>query len=80
MRNFDKMKSIEVINSIADIVGPEHTVNLKEPDRVILVEIFQVRYVTFVALSPPFRLATPRHVKEGHWEAGGNQRSSIMNA
>lgn len=55
MRLFDKMKSIEVINSIAGIVAPEHTVNLKEPDRVILVEIFQVRYVTFVAFHLHFR-------------------------
>jgi tRNA acetyltransferase TAN1 len=71
MRLFDKIKSIQVINNIAGIIAPEHTVNLKEPDWVILVEIFQVRYVTFIAFSPHFRLAAPCHVKEDQGRGGG---------
>lgn len=42
LRNFNKIKRMDIINSIAAIVGPEHPVKLEEPDRVVLVELFQL--------------------------------------
>lgn len=42
MRNHSILESQAVIKMIAGMVKPEHKVNLKNPDKVILVEIFQV--------------------------------------
>lgn len=42
MRNHTILKSEAVIKMIAGMVKPEHKVNLRTPDKVILVEIFQV--------------------------------------
>lgn len=36
------MKSEVVIKNIAGMVDPRHKVNLGSPDKVVLVEIFQV--------------------------------------
>ncbi|KAM0247382.1 hypothetical protein ACHAQJ_009846 [Trichoderma viride] len=47
MRNHTILKSEAVIKMIAGMVKPEHKVNLKTPDKVILVEIFQ----TFCGVS-----------------------------
>lgn len=43
MRNHSVLESQAVIKMIAGMIKPEHKVNLKSPDKVILVEIFQVR-------------------------------------
>ncbi|KAL7892850.1 hypothetical protein HDV64DRAFT_263551 [Trichoderma sp. TUCIM 5745] len=42
MRNHTILKSEAVIKMIASMVKPEHKVNLRTPDKVILVEIFQM--------------------------------------
>ncbi|EWZ92731.1 hypothetical protein FOWG_05768 [Fusarium oxysporum f. sp. lycopersici MN25] len=42
IRNHTAFKSSEVIKKIADLVSPKHKVNLTSPDKVVLVEIFQV--------------------------------------
>lgn len=46
-RNCTHLKSMEVINDLAAIVGPEQKVNLTEPKVVILVEVFRVRSLSF---------------------------------
>lgn len=46
MRNHTILKSEAVIKMIASMVKPEHKVNLRTPDKVILVEIFQVCRIT----------------------------------
>lgn len=43
IRNHDTFKSGDVVNKIAALVGPQHKVNLSNPDKVILVEIYTVR-------------------------------------
>lgn len=42
MRNHTILKSEAVIKMVAGMVKSEHKVNLRTPDKVILVEIFQV--------------------------------------
>ncbi|KAG6041826.1 hypothetical protein E4U41_001297 [Claviceps citrina] len=42
IRNHTTFKSDEVIHKIADLIDSRHKVNLSSPDKVILVEIFQV--------------------------------------
>lgn len=42
------MKRDEVINRVAALVSPKHKVNLGNPDKVILIEIFKVGFS-----SPP---------------------------
>ncbi|PTB62471.1 hypothetical protein BBK36DRAFT_1098601, partial [Trichoderma citrinoviride] len=42
MRNHTVLESQAVIKMIAGMIKPEHKVNLKSPDKVILVEIFQL--------------------------------------
>ncbi|KAM4057980.1 THUMP domain-containing protein [Hirsutella rhossiliensis] len=42
IRNHTALKSDEVKKMIASVVGAEHKVNLSNPDKVILVEIFQL--------------------------------------
>lgn len=42
IRNHDTFKSGDVVNKIAALVGPQHKVNLSNPDKVILVEIYTV--------------------------------------
>lgn len=49
IRNHTAFKSSEVIKKIADLVSPKHKVNLSNPDKVVLVEIFQVS-------GPPSRI------------------------
>lgn len=36
------LKRDDVIKKIAGLIGPHHKVNLTAPDKVILVEVFQV--------------------------------------
>ncbi|RGP63295.1 dihydropteroate synthase [Fusarium longipes] len=47
IRNHTTFKSSEVIKKIADLVNHKHKVNLSNPDKVVLVEIFQ----TFCGVS-----------------------------
>jgi tRNA acetyltransferase TAN1 len=47
MRNHTILKSEAIIKMIAGMVKPEHKVNLRTPDKVILVEIFQVCHALF---------------------------------
>lgn len=42
IRNHKVFKSDAVIKKVASLVSPKHKVNLSSPDKVILVEIFQV--------------------------------------
>ena len=42
IRNHTAFKSDVVIKKVASLVNPKHKVNLSNPDKVILVEIFQV--------------------------------------
>lgn len=42
IRSHTAFKSDEVINKIASLVGPRHKVNLGNPDKVVLVEVFQL--------------------------------------
>ncbi|KAL7803803.1 hypothetical protein V8C44DRAFT_343141 [Trichoderma aethiopicum] len=42
IRNHTALESQAVIKMIAGMIKPEHKVNLKSPDKVILVEIFQL--------------------------------------
>lgn len=44
IRNHEGFKSEEVIKLIAGLIDEKHQVNLSKPDKVILVEIFQVRH------------------------------------
>lgn len=48
-RNCTHLKSMDVINDLAAIVGPEQKVNLTTPKTVILVEVFRVRVFVFFA-------------------------------
>jgi tRNA acetyltransferase TAN1 len=43
VRNHNVFKSDYVIKKIAEMIDPKHKVNLTNPDKVILVEVFQVR-------------------------------------
>lgn len=43
IRNHTSLKRDAVIKQIAELVGERHKVNLTKPDKVILVEIYQVR-------------------------------------
>ncbi|GKU02524.1 unnamed protein product [Fusarium langsethiae] len=47
IRNHTAFESSEVIKKIANLVSPKHKVNLNNPDKVVLVEIFQ----TFCGVS-----------------------------
>lgn len=38
-----KVDRMELINSLAGVVGPSHPVDLEEPEKVILVEGIRVR-------------------------------------
>ncbi|KAF5677245.1 dihydropteroate synthase [Fusarium heterosporum] len=52
IRNHTAFKSSEVIKKIADLVKPKHKVNLTNPDKVVLVEIFQLTSAkTFCGVS-----------------------------
>ncbi|KAL9572970.1 hypothetical protein ACKAV7_002655 [Fusarium commune] len=52
IRNHTAFKSSEVIKKIADLVSPKHKVNLTSPDKVVLIEIFQLTSVeTFCGVS-----------------------------
>lgn len=63
MRNHTILKSEAVIKMIAGMVKPEHKVNLRTPDKVILVEIFQVcRIIT--PRPPCYSLVTARDERE----------------
>ena len=42
IRNNNEVKNSELIKQIADLVDPRHKVNLSSPDKVILVDVFQV--------------------------------------
>ena len=42
IRHHASLRSDAVIKKIAGIVEPRHKVNLTSPDKVILVEVFQV--------------------------------------
>lgn len=43
IRNHSTLKRDGVIKQVADAVGPSHTVDLKNYDALILVEIYKVR-------------------------------------
>lgn len=43
MRNHNTLKRDTVIKQVASIVGPGHSVDLKNPDLTILVDIVKVR-------------------------------------
>lgn len=58
IRNHTAFKSSDVIKKIADLVNPKHKVNLSNPDKVVLVEIFQV------SGHPSFAYSTYRCVTE----------------
>ena len=50
-RNCTHLKSMDVINDLAAVVGPEQKVNLTTPKTVILVEVFRVRvFVSFACV------------------------------
>ncbi|DAZ97648.1 TPA: hypothetical protein N0F65_003966 [Lagenidium giganteum] len=40
-RNCTNLNTMDVINALAEMVGPEHKVNLSAPESVLLVEIFR---------------------------------------
>lgn len=44
IRSHNTLKRDDVIKSIANLVDPQHKVNLGAPDKVILLEIYQVRF------------------------------------
>ncbi|KAI1863666.1 hypothetical protein JX265_008883 [Neoarthrinium moseri] len=54
-RAHNSLKRDDVIKQIASLIGPRHKVNLTNPDKVIIVELFQ----TFCGMS----------VVEGDWDA-----------
>jgi tRNA acetyltransferase TAN1 len=43
IRGNNKFKRDEVIKTVADVVGPEHPVDLTNYDLMILVDVVQVR-------------------------------------
>lgn len=43
IRNHNTLKRDDVIKRIANMVDPQHKVNLGAPDKVILIDIYQVR-------------------------------------
>lgn len=50
-----------MINGVAALVSPKHKVNLGNPDKVILIEIYKVRLLLSLALlkhKPRLTLAT----------------------
>jgi tRNA(Ser,Leu) C12 N-acetylase TAN1 len=50
IRHNKELRSEDLIKKVASLVDERHKVNLSKPDKVILVEVFQVRY--------PFPLAS----------------------
>ncbi|PHH69361.1 hypothetical protein CDD83_5757 [Cordyceps sp. RAO-2017] len=42
VRNHNVLKSDEVVDMIAGLIDEKHRVNLGKPDKVILVEVFQL--------------------------------------
>lgn len=44
LRSNRKFNRDTVIKTVADIVGPEHSVDLKNYDLIILVDVIQVRF------------------------------------
>lgn len=61
IRNHTVFKSDAIIKKIAGLVDTKHKVNLSNPDKVILVEIFQVR-ISLVSLLLDIIAAKPRHL------------------
>ncbi|KAG6000276.1 hypothetical protein E4U21_005624 [Claviceps maximensis] len=52
IRNHTTFKSDEVIRKIANLIDDRHEVNLRSPDKVILVEIFQVNNTSLIFAKP----------------------------
>lgn len=50
-RNHNVMKRDEIIKQIARAVGKNHSVDLKNYDHLILVDVYRVRYSTFAHIS-----------------------------
>lgn len=50
IRNHTTFKSDEVIKKVASLIDTRHSVNLNKPDKVVLIEIFQVSHTIS---SPP---------------------------
>ncbi|KZZ93439.1 THUMP domain containing protein [Moelleriella libera RCEF 2490] len=42
IRNHNALKSVDVIKKVANLIDDKHKVNLGQPDKVILIEIFQL--------------------------------------
>ena len=57
LRAHSTLKRGDVINKVASLIAPRHKVNLTAPDKVILIDIFQV--CTFPNLFPYPRTRGP---------------------
>jgi tRNA(Ser,Leu) C12 N-acetylase TAN1 len=56
IRNHSTLKRDAVIKLVASLISSHHKVDLTKPDKVIIVEIYQVN--TLISINPPFH-----HVK-----------------
>lgn len=53
-RAHSTLKREDIIKQVAGLVGPRHKVNLTSPDKVIIIEIFQVS----ISFARCFRLGS----------------------
>ncbi len=51
IRAHNTLKRDDVIKKVASLIAPRHKVNLTTPDKVILIDIFQVRYTMHTLFS-----------------------------
>jgi tRNA acetyltransferase TAN1 len=67
LRNHSILSRDAVIKQVAAAVGPDHQVDLKAYDLLILIEIYQVRFPMRPRLSPgggkPYENISANHVK-----------------
>lgn len=60
MRSNQKFDRDNLIKTIASVVGPEHSVDLKNYDLIILVDIIKVCFTTINTVLALFKIRFPR--------------------
>lgn len=51
LRAHSTLKRTEIIDKVANMISKRHKVDLENPDKVIIIEIFQVRFYTILCPS-----------------------------
>lgn len=69
------LKRDEVIKQVAALIGPRHKVNLTTPDKVILIEVFQVRRHSLTERLRPWLIVVTDLLRHEccEWRLGGHE-------